>query len=202
MVRHIFIAVLILFVPIFGMVNDSSAINYGAGTYNTCTYNTCGITLSSSGTVAINITPSGASTRCTVQSDSVTATTGSTTGYTVKINDSDTSTTLNGSGGNTIPSVSGTAASPVALTANKWGYRVDSIAGFGSGPAGALSSGSIPAYTFAAVPLSSAGGDTIRTTSTVDSGTVSTLVWYGACANASAVSGSYSDNITYTATVN
>lgn len=200
--RFILAAALALLLPIVGMANNSMAIKYSSGSYGTCGYNSCSISLSSSGSVALDITPSGASTLCSVQSDSVTATTNSSTGYTVTVTDGDTATTLNSGGGATIATTSGTATSPTTLTANKWGYRIDGIAGFGAGPTGALSSGSIPVLTFAGIPASNGTPDTVRTTSSADTGTVSTPVWYGLCVDSTITAGSYADNIVYTATVN
>lgn len=200
--RFIVIALLAFIVSVFGTVVPSQAIKYSSGSYGTCSYNSCSIGLSSSGSVALNVTPSGASTLCTVQSDSVTATTNSSTGYTVTMTDDDTGTALSTGGGSTIPTTSGTAASPTALTANKWGYRIDGVAGFGSGPTSSLASGGIPSVKFAGIPASNATPSTVRYTTTTDSGTVSTPVWYGVCVDSTLSSGSYTDNIIYTAVVN
>lgn len=173
---------------------------YSSGSYGTCTYNTCSITLSSSGTVAINVTP-GASTTCTTQADSVSASTEASTGYTISMTDNDTNTNLV-SGANTIAATGGTAASPTALTANKWGYRIDGVAGFGSGPTSSFSNGSASSLTYATPPSSSGTADTVHSTSSPDVSTVYTSVWYGLCVNATPPSGTYSDSITYTALVN
>ena len=200
--RFVLIGILSFILTIFGMATPSQAIKYSSGSYGTCSYNTCSIGLSSSGSVAINVTPSGSSTLCTVQSDSVTATTNSSTGYTVTMTDGDTATSLSTGGAGSIASTSGTASSPIALTANKWGYRIDNLAGFGAGPTSSLSNGSIPSLAFAGIPPSNGTPDTVRYTTTTDSGTVSTPVWYGVCADATLPAGSYSDNIVYTAVVN
>lgn len=202
MVRLIFLGILIFIFSIFGMAAPSQALKYSSGSYGTCSYNTCSIGLSSSGSVALNVTPSGASTLCTVQSDSVTATTNSSTGYTITMTDDNTATALSAGGATTIASSSGTAASPTLLTANKWGYRIDNLAGFGSGPTTSLASGSVPSGTFAGIPASNSTPDTVRTTNTTDSGTVSTPVWFGVCADATLPAGSYTDSIVYTAVVN
>lgn len=179
--------------PVFG-------INYSAGTYGTCTYGTCSISLTTSGSIAANITPSPGATSCTVSNDIVTATTDSSTGYTVTLNDTDTSNGL--SGPISITANSSTSASPSLLTANTWGYRVDNVDGFGVGPTNSIASGTVPLLPFAGVPLSSGTPGLIRTTNTADTGTVHTSVWYGVCANDSLQSGSYSDGVTYTALIN
>jgi hypothetical protein len=180
--------------------HPAAGINYSAGTYGSCTYDTCSISLTTSGSISVNVTPSAGSTTCTVSSDVVTATTDSNTGYTVSLADSDTSNTLNGPV--SIPTSAATSSSPVALAANTWGYRVDGVAGFGSGPTSTINSGAAPSWTFAGVPISSDTPGLIRTTSVADSGAVNTSVWYGICANSSLQSGAYSDGVTYTAVIN
>src|SRR5579875_2707144 len=72
---------------------DSST--YGMGTYGSCSYNSCGVSITSSGSVSLNITPA-ASTTCTVGSDSVSVTTDSSSGYTLQLADGDTSNQLSG----------------------------------------------------------------------------------------------------------
>lgn len=180
--------------------HTAQAINYGAGTYGTCTYGTCNISLTTSGSIAVNVTPAAGATRCTVSSDSVTASTDSSTGYTVTLTDTDTTNNL--SGPTSIAATSGTPAAPIVLAANTWGFRVDSVAGFGAGPTSAATNATVPTVKFAAVPLSSGTAATIRTTSSADSSTVSTPVWFGVCANTSLQSGSYTDSVTYTAVIN
>jgi len=144
----------------------------------------------------------GASTTCTVQSDSVAVTTDSSTGYTLTLNDNDTSNQMPGSNGGTIDALSGTNASPALFSVNKWGYRVDDNGGFGSGPTAASSNSGLPSATFAAVPLSSATPDTIATSVAPADPALTTSVWYGLCASASTLNGSYSDSVLYTAVVN
>lgn len=179
---------------------DSS--NYGMGTYGSCSYNTCGVSLTSSGSINLNITPS-AGTTCTVGSDSVAVTTDSSSGYTLQLNDTDTANQLAGAAtGSSIPATSATSGSPAALSAGHWGYRVDGMGSFGAGPTSALSNGAVPGVTFAAVPLSSGTPDTIATTSVPADPAVTTTVWYGVCASTAQASDTYTDNVTYTAIVN
>lgn len=174
---------------------------YSSGTYGSCTYDECGITYGADPTVAVDVTPAAGSTTCSVGRGEVQVATQSTTGYTLSMSDSDTNTSLQ-SGGNSIPSTTGTATSPIALTANKWGYRVDSINGFGAGPTNTVSNGSIPAVTFAQIPSSAGSPDTIASTSVPADPYTSTYVWFGLCANATQPNGSYSDAVTYTVVVN
>lgn len=196
------IAGIALIAALLGAVASTNAINYSAGTYGSCTYDTCSIGLSSAPTVSANVTPSGGGATCSVQSNAVTATTDSSTGYTVTVNNSDTNSVLNGPSANTIPSVSGTAASPAALTANTWGYRVDSIAGFGAGPTSVLTNGAAPAVSFAAIPSSASAGGLVKTTTDASGSGVAQSVWYGVCVDTSKPSGSYSDTVVYTALIN
>jgi len=182
------------------LVHPAAGINYSEGTYGTCTYGTCSISLSTSGSISVNVTPAAGATTCTVVNDSVTATTDSSTGYTISLADSDTSNAMNGP--TAIPATNATASSPAALTANTWGYRVDNVAGFGAGPTSAVSNSSIPNLPFAGMPLSSGTPGLIRTTSTADTNTVNTSVWYGLCANSSLQNGNYSNSVTYTAVIN
>ncbi len=182
---------------------DTTTTNtsYGVGDYGTCSYETCPITLSSSGAVSIDIstpTPSGS---CTVQSDSVSVLTSNSAGYTLQVANSSTNTAMT-SGANSIPASSGTSASPTALNANAWGYRVDSYGGFGSGPTSAQSGISAPISSFAGVPASNATPATIANTSVAANPAVTTTVWYALCANSALSSGTYTTTVTYTATTN
>lgn len=177
-----------------------SAQNYGSGNYGSCTYNGCGITITSDGTVSLNVTPGG-STTCTVQSETVGVNTQSTTGYTVTLSDTDADNSMAGSNGGTITAANGTYASPSALTANKWGYRVDNRGSFGAGPTSAVTNAGVPSATFARTPaLGSA--DTIISSNGPANPTANTTVWYGLCANSSLPSGTYTDDVIYTAVVN
>lgn len=202
MKMKLIIASTALLAAIIGLSNYAYAANeYGSGLYGACTYNNCGISLSSGATVSLPLTPTGTGV-CTVASSAVTVTTDASTGYTLQVGSSTTANTLNRAGGGTVPSVTGTRAAPVSLTMNRWGYRVDSIGGFGAGPTTAVTNGAIPARTFAGVPVSSSTADTIATTTTPASAGANTNVWYGICANTTQPSGTYTLNVTYTAVVN
>jgi hypothetical protein len=173
---------------------------YGDGTYNSCTYDACPITLTSSGTVNVNVLPA-AGTTCTIQSDAVGVTTDSSTGYTLTVNDNDTNNSLV-NGASSITAISASQASPAVLSANRWGYRVDAIGGFGSGPTTASSNISPPGTTFAPVPPSNLTADTLATAAAAADPAVTTTVWYGVCADISIPAGTYSDSVVYTAVIN
>lgn len=187
-------------IPYVHASNDA----YGDGAYGGCTYEQCPLTLTSSGTVSVNITPA-ASAKCTIQKDTVGVLTDSTTGYTLTFVDSNASNNFVGaSSGTIISAVSGTRTSPVVLTANKWGYRIDDAGalGTGFGNSGTTASTNIapPALLFAAVPTT--GSHMLATSTGAANPTVNTSVWYGVCADASIPADTYSDAVTYTAVIN
>lgn len=174
--------------------------NYGAGTYGACQYGSCSLTLSSSGSVSLDIVPT-ASGVCTVQSDSVSVLTDNSNGYSLTIGGAAASSALT-NGTSTIAAAPGTFAVPQVLGNNTWGYRVDSTGNFGAGPTTSQSNSSPSALTFAALPTSSQSADTLaNTTSPADPAAITT-VWYGVCANLATVAGTYTAQVTYTATTN
>jgi hypothetical protein len=188
---------------VFSAVLPTYASNgaYSDGAYGACTYNSCGISLTSNGTVNLNVIP-GAGTTCTTQSDSVAVTTDSSTGYTLSLNNSAANSNLLGSGAMTIPTSSGTQSSPAALSADTWGYRVDGIGGFGAGPTSASSNTGTSATTFAAIPTSAVTGDTLVNSGSPADPAVTATVWYGICADAAIPANTYSSSVVYTAVVN
>lgn len=177
----------------------TSAVPYGTGEYGSCQYSSCSISLSSTTTVAVDITPTGTSTRCTTASDTVTVTTGSSTGYTLQLNDADSTNTMTRPGGGSIAATTGTPMSPVTLSTNQWGYRVDGVSGFGTGTTAQSNVASL-AKNYARIPTSTSF-DTIATTS-IAANADPTTVWYGVCVDTSIPAGTYSDGIVYTATIN
>ena len=154
--------------------------------------------LSTSGTVNVNVTPSASGAQ-TIASDTVTVSSSDSNGYTLQLALSGASSNLT-SGGNTLPATSGTQTTPIAQLANTWGYRVDSIGGFGAGPTSAQTSVALTSSKFAAVPAT-ASPNTIKTTATTASNDTTT-VWYSVAANTAQPSGTYTGTVTYTATAN
>jgi hypothetical protein len=154
--------------------------------------------LSSSGTVNLNVTPTPSGAQTTA-SDTVTVSTNNSAGYTLQLAETTASSTLT-SGSNTIAATTGTQASPTALVANRWGYRVDGVGGFGAGPTSGISSAAIGTVTYAAVPAT-ASPNTLKTTATTANNDTTT-VWYSVAANNSTPSGTYTNSVTYTATTN
>jgi hypothetical protein len=90
---------------------------------------------------------------------------------------------------------------PLAQAANAWGYRVDSVGGFGAGPTSGQNSAAISGtIKFAGMPANSSP-NTLKATATTASNDTTT-VWYGVTANTTQPTGTYSDSVTYTATAN
>src|SRR4030088_1006516 len=102
--------------------------------------------LTTAGTVNINATPTVGGVQ-TIASDTVTVSTNDSAGYTLKLGETGASANLV-SGGNTITPIGGTFASPIAETADSWGYRVDGAGGFGAGPTSPASNAAIGAIKF------------------------------------------------------
>lgn len=180
-------------------VASAAAVNYGHGTYGTCTYEGCSITLTTSSTVNLNVTPA-TSGSCTIQSDTVGVTTHNSAGFSLTATNSSTDTTLV-SGANHISASTGTIASPSPLS-NSWGFRIDGLGGFGSGPTSAQTNVATSSTGFAGMPASNGTPVTLATTSSYNASTVNTTVWYGVCADWSVKSGTYTTQITYTAVLN
>jgi len=154
--------------------------------------------LTSSGTVNLNAIPSGSGVQ-TIASDTVTVSTNNSAGYTLKLGETGASSALV-SGGNSIVASTGSQASPIAQTANSWGYRIDGVGGFGAGTTTAASSQAIGAVKFAAVPETGSPDTLVTTAATASNAT--TTVWYGLAVNTTAATGIYTNSVTYTATTN
>lgn len=191
---------LLLLVILLAFVMPSgtaSAGTYGSGTYGSCQFGSCSITLTSSGSLALNVTPAAGG-RCTIQTDPVSVQTEDSNGYTLSLTTS-TPTTAMTNGAHTISATTGTQASPQLLGVNQWGYRVDNLAAFGAGPTNAVGNGPIPGSSFAGVPASNATPDVLANSAALANPAVTTQVWYGLCADPTTVAGTYTNQVTYTA---
>lgn len=197
--RNLLIAFLAM-IPVTALANTTDSTTYGSGNYGDCDYGSCSITLSSGGAVNLDITPTQAG-ACSIASDIVSVLTDSTSGYTVQLASSTTDTNLV-NGASTIATSSGTAASPAILNPNAWGWRIDGYSGFGAGPTSAQSSITAPISGFAGVPASNVTPATIKTSGSAANPAVNTTVWYGLCADTSALNGTYTTQVTYSATTN
>ena len=150
--------------------------------------------------IFLDVTAPSSGGSCSIQKDTVAVSTHSGTGYTLTVSDSSTDSRLT-SGSNHIANSSGTVASPVPLS-NSWGFRVDGLSGFGSGPTSPQSNVATSSIGFAGMPASTDTPSTLASTTSYSASTVNTDVWYGVCADTSIPSGTYSTNILYTAVVN
>lgn len=191
---------LVIIGPGIARANTTDSAAYGSGGYGNCSYGSCTITLTSSGTTNVNVVPNTAG-KCTVQSDVASVLTDNPTGYSLTMTTSTTNNAMTSTSGS-IPTSTGTAASPIILAMNTWGYRVDGLSGFGAGPTSAINSGSTPSTTFAKVPPSDQAGTQVASSSNAANPAVNTTVWYGVCANSAIPAGSYTVTVTYTAVTN
>jgi hypothetical protein len=155
--------------------------------------------LTTNGTVNVNVVPTGSGAQ-TIASDTITVSTNDAAGYTLQLAETSASSALV-SGGNSIPASAGTQTTPIVMAADTWGYRVDSLGGFGAGPTSTQSSTAISGTVkFAAVPATAAP-NTLKTTAATAANDTTT-VWYGVAANTTQPSGAYTNGVTYTATAN
>ncbi len=159
------------------------------------------ISMSSSGTVTLNITPVSGGAQ-TSASDTVTVSTNNATGYKLTLKDADTTLTL-ANGLNTIAASSNTMSGATTLANNTWGFAVASAT---PGVASNTFDASYTVFSNQASHASKWAGITSSdqqiksTTSTASSDT--TTVWYSAKADTTKPSGTYSDIVVYTATTN
>ncbi len=202
------LAILAILLSCLGLFLGSGAVlayyatgTYGSGTYGSCKYGVqCDITLSSNGSLNLDITPT-TSGKCTIHSDSPSVLTDDTDGYTLTVADNSTNTSLV-NGASSISTTSGTVSSPTTLSGNSWGFRVDGLGGFGAGPTTTQDNVARGSITFSSVKASNVTADTIASTSGAADPAVATTVWYGACADTSVASGTYSTQVLYTAIAN
>jgi len=154
------------------------------------------LSLSSTGAVSFSITPTSGGVESS-GSDTVTVSTNDTAGYTLKLADSDATTTL-ASGSDTFTASSNTYASPTTLATGEWGYAIPG--GDFSGSYTTETNQASSSLKWAGVPGSSSP-QTIKTTATTATNDTTT-VWYAAAADSSQPTGTYTDTVTYTATAN
>lgn len=157
------------------------------------------ISMTTSGTVAIGVTPTGSGAASSA-SDTVTVNSNNSAGYNLTLSNNDTSVDLDGPGSDVVAAHTGSFGTPSTLANNSWGYRVDGAGTFGAGGTVAQTNQANLAGTWAGVP-SSAAAQLIKTTGTTAANDVTTF-WYGVKVDTSKASGVYTDSVTYTATTN
>lgn len=188
---------LLLAAVVLGVPVVASAASQTATTTINATVNSV-ISISTGTTVNISLTPTAGGVVSSA-SDTVSVSTNNAAGYNLTLADSDATTNLV-SGPNTIAAHGGTQASPTALAANTWGYRVVNVGGFGASAYTAETNNGSSTSTWAGVPATGSP-NTIKTTASTASADTTT-VWYGVRANSTKVGGTYSDTVTYTAVTN
>jgi hypothetical protein len=194
-IKHV-TPVLAAFAVLATPVLASAAVDTDNTTINATIGST--ITMTTSGTVALAITPDGDG-QASSASDTVTVSTNNAGGYYLTLADSDATTTL-ANGANNLTAHAGTQGTPTTLANNTWGYRVDSVGGFGAGPTSAQTDQNNLALTWAGVPATGSP-NTLKTTATTATNDTTT-VWYGAKADTTKPNGVYTGTVTYTATTN
>lgn len=201
--KRVLVGLGIILVLGFGSValaDTTDTSTYGSGAYGNCDFGSCSITLTSSGSVSLSTTPNGSG-LCSVASGTASVLTDNPGGYTLVLANSSTNTNMT-DGAHNVAASAGSAASPIMLAANTWGYRVDGLSGFGAGPSSSGSNIATPSLTFAGVPASNATAATLANTAAPANPAAVTTVWYGMCVNTAIPSGTYTTQVTYTATTN
>lgn len=151
------------------------------------------ITKTTSGTVGLTLNPD-TSARLSSNSDTVTINCNSVNGYTLTLADADGTQTLT-SGANTIAAHSGTPAAPTALADNTWGWAV---AG-GNFDASYSAENNVAGSTTKGAGIPATGSPyQLKDTSAVATNEITT-VWYAAEVTSAKPTGTYTDQVIYTA---
>jgi hypothetical protein len=117
------------------------------------------------------------------------------TGFQMTLSTSSAATNLV-KGSDTIAASTGTVMSPVTLLADSWGFRVDGLGGFGTGPtSGSSNVNTLPNSWAGVPPLTSAA--TIATGSATSGQAVS--IWFALGASSAKPSGTYTQTLVITA---
>ncbi len=178
----------------FAAVADTQTTN----TAINLTVNPVITSFSSGPTVTLGaITPDSTGKQSTA-SDTISASTNDSAGLTITLASSSAATTMV-SGANTILASAGTPAAPIALVNNTWGWRIDTVGGFGAGPGAVISNAAPSAITYAAI-APTGSPFTIKTTAV--SGATSSTVWFSSRINNTQPNGAYVATVTYTITTN
>lgn len=190
--------ILLVLVLLLGSVIAPISVFAATDSQNTIINATLGSTISitTSGTVAIGVTPVSGGAQSSA-SDSVSVSTNNSAGYTLTLADSDATTTLV-KGADTIAAHNGTFGTPTALGNNSWGYAI--AGGSFDGSYSALNNVTGSTTKWAGVPATGSP-QTLKTTAVTASGDATT-VWYSVKADTTKPNGVYSDTVTYTATTN
>lgn len=196
LISLILVVLAFLLVPISIVSADAK---YGVGPYGRCSYGNCEITITTSGAINVDVTPTN-NPKCTITADDITVSTHNSAGFTLTANTNTTHSNLV-DGSKTIAGSGGTPSSPQALS-NSWGFRVDNLASMGAGPTSAVVNAAPGTLDFAGFPIWGDPGVELQKTSVYAEDPVLTKVWIGVCVDASTQSGNYTTGVTYTAVAN
>jgi hypothetical protein len=128
-------------------------------------------------------------------SDTITVSTNAAAGYSLTLQSNTAGVTLV-NGANTIATSAATPASPTTLANNTWGWREDTLSGFGAGPTNA---GNANSATYAAFPATGAPVTLLARGAGPYVSDVQTI-WYSVKADTSKPNGNYVNTALYTAT--
>lgn len=128
-------------------------------------------------------------------SDTITVSTNAVNGYSLTLQSNTAGVTLV-NGANSIATSAATPASPTTLANNTWGWREDTLSGFGAGPTNA---GNASAATYAAFPAAGAPVTLLARGSGPYTSDVQTI-WYSVKADTTKPNGNYVNSALYTAT--
>lgn len=151
------------------------------------------ITMTTSGTVGLTLNPD-ASARLTSNSDTVTINCNSTAGYTLTLADTDATRTLT-SGGNSIAAHTGTTGTPTVLANNTWGFA---LPGAPFTATYSVENNSNSSTTLWAGIPDMGNPFKLKDTSAVATNEVTT-VWYAAKVTSAQPTGTYTNQVVYTA---
>lgn len=186
------VSLLVAATPVF----SASAVDNENTVINASVSSTIAMTATTA-TVPLTLTPTTSSVQ-SIASGSTTVNTNSATGYNLKIKDADATLNLV-SGANTITPGSGSQATPAALTDGKWGWAVIGAGGASFDISYTVANNTAPTgKKFAGILATDAQ---FKSTASPASNDVTTL-YYSAQVATTQASGTYTDTITLTATVN
>lgn len=184
------------------LMRQASAVPYGVSTYGNCEYGEdCTISITTSSSVSLDLSPTVAGVY-TIEKDEVTVATNSNHGYSLTLSSSSATENALKNGVEEIVATSGDYHDPIPLGMNEWGYRIDNLGGFGTGPTSSVENQLTNTALFAGIPLLGSA-HAIKTLNTASSAPPSdtTTIWYGVRADTSKPAGTYTASVLYTAVV-
>ncbi len=155
------------------------------------------VTSGGTGTVAMTLVPATGGV-VSSNNETITVATNYATGYTLKLADKDSTTTLVNDGNN-IAASANTTTTPLALAVNTWGFGIPALGNFSATYSAETSNPTASSTSKWAGMPASGSGFTIKNNAAATAGDTVT-VWYAANVDTSKALGTYTDIVTYTAT--